>query len=433
MPTTSEREQKGELYWDLPEDRVETVRLERGGETVELAKAGESWRLVKPDSYPADSFTASDLASGLADLKQASGETEPEGTPEDYGLAKPSAKATFVWSDPGKPERKLTRTVEFGLDIPGTDLTAARVAGTSKILFVPTTVAASVRKSADEFRSKEVFGGASLDVTGIDVARGRGRLVLAKKNGIWWLEQPIADLADRDVADRLSGDLTALRVTEFVSGPQAADRSSVGLEPPVFRVTLADAKGSKRTLDVGATRSEGDSVYAAREGQVFTIPDSLVDELSKETVAYRDKRLVGFERSDVVAIETAIGPRRHSFERKQAGWGADGRPLLASAADDVMTALSDAESKSFLEEAPAKALAARPPDSEIRIRLSSGPGWTVRFHPFRGDFAAIVSGRPGGFAVERAVVDRLREAVEKAASSPAPTALPKPTAAPTAR
>src|SRR2546427_333538 len=70
MPTTSEREQKGDLYWDLPADRVESIRLEHGREIVELAKSGESWKLVKPESYPADAVTASDLASQLAGLKQ---------------------------------------------------------------------------------------------------------------------------------------------------------------------------------------------------------------------------------------------------------------------------------------------------------------------------------------------------------------------------
>ncbi|HSD72460.1 MAG TPA: hypothetical protein VLE54_06705, partial [Thermoanaerobaculia bacterium] len=103
MPTTSEREQKGELYWDLPEDRVESIRLDHGGDTVELVKSGDSWKLVRPEAYPADSFAASDLASQLADLKNPGGESGGEGKPEGYGLAKPSAKATIVWKDPKKP------------------------------------------------------------------------------------------------------------------------------------------------------------------------------------------------------------------------------------------------------------------------------------------------------------------------------------------
>jgi hypothetical protein len=426
MPTTSEREQKGELYWDLPEDRVESIRLEHGGEIVELAKSGESWKLVKPESYPADTFAASDLSSQLADLKKPAGESRAEGKPEDYGLAKPSVKATFVWTERGKPGRKYSHTLEFGLDIPGTDVTAARVAGEPGILFVPASVAATVRKGADDFKSKDVFGGASLDPTGIDVARGRGRLVLAKKNGIWWIEQPISDLADRDVADRLAGDLSSLRVTEFVPKAQAADLPSLGLSPPLFRVTVTDSKGSKNALDLGSTRSDGNSVYASRQGQVFTVGNSTVEDLSKEATAFRDKRLVRFERGDVGGIETAIGPVRHSFARKQAGWSIDGRALLASAADDFMTVILDVESKSFLDDAAVQAHAERPADWTIDLKMARGPGWTVKLFPFRGEFAATVSGRPGAFAVAKDAADRLREAIEKAAAPPV-TSAPKPT------
>lgn len=427
MPTTSEREQKGELYWDLPEDRVESILLERGGETVELAKSGESWRLLRPEPYPADPFAVSDLSSGLADLKKPTGEASMEGDAEAYGLARPSAKATFAWTDSKKPGKKESRTLEFGVDIPGTDLVAARVAGRREILFVPASLAASVRKPADDFKSKEVFGGSSADVAAIDVTRGRGRFTLAKKNGVWWLEQPISDLADRDAADRLANDIAALRVTEFVPRAQASDLSALGLSPPLYRVTLTDGKGVKRFLDLGSTRSDGNAVYAAKEGQVFTVANSLLDDLSKEAVAFRDKRLVRFERSAVQGITAATEGRRRVFARQQAGWSVDGRPLLASAADDLMTAILDAETTSFVDDAPLAAFAARPAELELEVRTAPGPPWKVSLYPLRGEFAAVVSLRTGAFAVGRETVEALKAAVDKAASTPAVTPAPTPT------
>ncbi|HSP93491.1 MAG TPA: hypothetical protein VLU06_02995, partial [Thermoanaerobaculia bacterium] len=69
MPTTAERQQKGDLVWDLPEERIESVLLERPGGILELARSGaSSWRLARPDSYPADGFAASDLVAQLARL-----------------------------------------------------------------------------------------------------------------------------------------------------------------------------------------------------------------------------------------------------------------------------------------------------------------------------------------------------------------------------
>jgi len=436
MPTTAELAEKGEMYWDLPEDRVDRIVLEHGGETLELDKAGDVWRLARPDAYPADTSAASDLARQLADLKKPAGESPAGARPEDYGLAKPGAKATFGWTEAAAPAKKLSRTLELGLDIPGTDLTAARQAGSSQILFVPSSLAAAVRKGADDFRSKDVFGGNSADVAGIEVVRGRGKLRLARKQGIWWIEEPIADLADRDVTDRLAGDLSSLRVTEFLSKSVAGDPSALGLAPPVFRVTLTDAKGAKNTLDIGSTRTDGNAVYASRQGQVFTIGNSIIEDLSKEATAFRDRRLVRFERGEVAGIDTADGSKRHSFARKQAGWSLDGRTLLASAADDLMTAILDVESKSILDDADAASLAGRPADWTLDVRMSAGPGWSVKLVPFRGDFAVTVSRRPGAFTISRESADRLRSAIEKAAAptagtpaatlaSPTPTVKPK--------
>lgn len=421
LPTTSERAEKGELYWDLPEERVERIVLEHGGDAVELVKAGESWRLARPDAYPADASAAADLSAQLADLKKPAGESPEEAKPEDYGLAKPAAKVTFAWTEPGAPAKKLSRSLEFGVDIPGTDLVAARVAGRPEILFLPASLAAAVRKGADDFRSREVFGGSSEDVTGVEVARGRGRLVLARKGGIWWIQEPVADLADRDVADRLAGDLSSLRVTEFLPKSQAGDLAALGLAPPSFRVTLTDARGVKSVLDIGSTRSDGNAVYAASQGQVFTVGNTIVEDLSKEVTAFRDKRLVRFERSDVTGIDASIGSTGRSFARKQAGWTVDGRTLIASAADDLMTAILDVESKSILDDSVVAALSGRTPDWTIDVRLAAGPGWSVKLTPFRGELAATVSRRPGAFAVSREAADRLRLAIEKAAAPPALT------------
>jgi uncharacterized protein DUF4340 len=419
MPTTGERQQKGELHWDLPEDRVERIRVERGGETLELAKTGDTWALVRPEAYPADTFLAGELASGLADLKNPGGEPEADGKPEDYGLVKPAATATFFWTDPASPAKKLSRTIAFGIDIPGTDVTAARVAGAAGVLFVPATLAASVRKPADDWKSKDVFGASPPDVVRLEVARGRGALTLAKKDGVWWLEQPTPDLADRDAVDRLAGDLSSLRVTEFLPRSQATDLASIGLSPPAFRVTITDSKGGRHVLDLGSTRSDGNSAYAARQAQVFTVGNAILEELSKEAVGFRDRRLVRFERSAVSGVDARFGGTRRSFVRREAGWSIEGRPLLAAAADDLLTAIADAESAGFLDEAVGKALSARPPETEITVRLASGPPWKIALYPHASELAATVSGRPGAFRVSRETANRIRTAIDKAATTPA--------------
>jgi hypothetical protein len=45
MPTTDERSRKGDLYWDIAQDRVERIEVSRGTETLEFQRAGDAgWR-----------------------------------------------------------------------------------------------------------------------------------------------------------------------------------------------------------------------------------------------------------------------------------------------------------------------------------------------------------------------------------------------------
>ncbi len=422
MPTTSERQQKGDLVWDLPEERIDSVRLERPDGVVELARTGaSSWKLVRPEPFPADGFAASDVVSQLAKLKRAGGDAS-DARPEDYGLKSPSARATIVWKDDPKSARKQSRTLEFGIEIPGTDATAARVAGSDAVLFVPTSLATAVKKGADEFKSKEVFGSPS-DTARLDVDRGRGRLSFQKKDGIWWIRQPLSDLAENDPVEKLVGALTALRVLEFVPSPAGQGLASLGLAPPLFHVVLADAKGPGSSVDFGATRSDGNSIYARREGQVFTVASTVVEDLSREAEAFREPRLLRFDRGSVGQVDGAFPRASYSFTRKEGGWSLSGRAVTAPPVDDLLSALLDLKSKSFLDDAVGKALASAAPPATITIKLSTGEPWVLRFFPKGTEAQATVSGRPGAYLLAADPIASLEAAFQKAAVPP-PTAPP---------
>ncbi|HWZ86619.1 MAG TPA: DUF4340 domain-containing protein [Thermoanaerobaculia bacterium] len=422
MPTTEERARKGDLYWDIPQDRIERIELARAGETLEFQRAGAAgWRMIKPEKYPADAFAVGGVVSDLAGMKRAGGEDSAEAKASDYGFATPVAKATIVWSDPGDPKTLKTRTVEFGANIPGTDVVAARVEGTEKVLFVPAAVLVSLRKNADDFESREVFGGAAADVARFEILRGRGQLAFARKDAAWWLAEPMADLADRAEVDRLVGALAGLRVKEFIHGGQ--DLAAIGLNPPLFHVSLTGAKGAVTAVDFGATRSDGNTVYARREGQVLTVDRDIMDDLSKEAEAFRSRGLLGFNRSDVIGVEAAFTRGNFVLAQKDGGWTVGGKPLSAAAADDVLTGLGDVRARDFLDDASVKGLAL--PVATVTVRTKTGPPWTLSLHPRSGEMVARVVPRPGGFLVDRDAPDKLEGAFRKAAAT-LPTPLPRP-------
>jgi hypothetical protein len=253
------------------------------------------------------------------------------------------------------------------------------------------------------------------------VDRGRGRLSLAKKDGTWWLRQPVNDLAESVDVDRLIGSLTALRALEFLPQPQGQGLASFGLAPPLFHVVLADAKGPGTSVDFGATRSDGNSVYARRESQVFTVASTVVEELSREAEAFREPHLVRFDRSAVTQLDGAFARASFSIARKDGGWSLAGRPLTAPSVDDLQTALLDLKSKAFADEAAAQALASRQPAATVTVKLSAGDSWTIKLYPRGTEAQATVSGRPGAFLLGSDPVPALGAAFQKAAAPPPAT------------
>jgi Domain of unknown function (DUF4340) len=419
MPTTAERERKGDLYWDIPADKVDRLALTRGPEGLEFQRVDATrWKMVKPQKYPAESFAVSSLVSDLAALKRAGGEGT-DAKPADYGLEKPVASATFDWTDPDDPKARKTRTVEFGSEVPGTDLVSARLAGTQKMLFVPSAVLTGVKKNTEDFLSKDVFGEAASELNKIEILRGRGKLVLARKDGAWWLAEPMSDLADGQEADRLAGQLAALRAREFVRG--GVDLAAQGLNPPLFHVAVTDSKSMTTAVDFGATRSDGNGVYAQRDGQVLVVDREIVDDLSKEAVAFRSNRLVDFNRGDVTSLEGVFGKTTVALAQKDGGWSAGGHAVLAGAADDVVSAILDAQSKRYLDDADAKALTS--PVATVTIKTKAPSHWVLTLYVRDNGAAAKVSGRPGAFGVDPGLAGALGTAFQKA-TSPPPTAAP---------
>ena len=422
MPSTSERERKGDLYWDIPVDRIERLELSRGAEKLEFQRTDAShWKMVQPEKYPADAAAVSGVASELAALKR-SGNDPADARPADYGLEKPVAAAAFTWTDADDPKARKTRRIEFGSEVPGTDIVAARLSGTQKVLFVPASVLASVRKGADDFASRDVFGDPSGEVSRVEVLRGRGRLSFVRKAGTWWLTEPVADLADPAETERLVGQLTSLRAREFVHG--AIDRDAFGLNPPLFHVSVSDARGAVTAVDFGATRSDGNGIYAQRDRQVFIVDREIVDDLSREADTFRSQQLVAFNRSDVSALEGAFGKTTFALTQKDGGWSVGGRPVLAASVDDVESAILGLKSQGFVEEGEAKALGQ--PAATLTVKLKAGPPWIVTLYPSSGAAAARVSSRPGGFRVEGSAPGQLESAFRKALSPPPATAAPGP-------
>ena len=163
MPSTAERQRKGDLYWDLPEERLTRLTLTRGGETLEFERPeGRRWRMIKPDAYPADPFAVNGAAGELTDLKRAvrrlrRGEARRLRPREAGGVGEARLDRPRR-ADGAEDAHDRVRRRRPGYR----HHRGARARARSKVLFVPSSALAAVRKPADDFRSRDVFDGLDL-------------------------------------------------------------------------------------------------------------------------------------------------------------------------------------------------------------------------------------------------------------------------------
>ena len=420
QPTTEERIEKGDILWDMNEGELGKISVARGAETLEFTRdADDSWRMTKPDTYPADASLMSSLVFDLA-RPQRIGETTEGGSGPDYGLMKPRVVVT-VASKPVKGTTPKSHTLSIGSDVPGTDTVAARVQGENRIVFVRSSVAADLLKPAESFWSRRIFTGASADAAKLSIARGRGQMEFEKRKGAWWVTRPVADLADATTLDRLVGNLLGENAIEFLKVADP-DLPGDGLQPPIFTVTLTVGKKAQ-TLEIGASRADGKSVYARANGKTFSIESSVTEELSKEADAYRETKLVRFENADVKGFAFTAEGKTRTITHDGPDWLEGGKTLPAAGVEDVLTAVAALDSKDFLSSAEVQKAEANPESASLQIDLKSGDSWKMSFRPCEnGRLCAKVSGRPALLAVDAGDFDRVTSALKKLApaASPAP-------------
>jgi hypothetical protein len=413
QPTSQERLDQGDVLWTIPEDKIARITIVRGPETLEFSREPDaSWKMVKPDSYPADASSLSSLLFDLAHPRREGEASESAATPE-YGLGSPRAVVTVAPKEE-KGAKLEGHTLSIGSEIPGTDTVAARVKGENRIVFVASSFATDLLKPLASFKSRKIFPGSAADVTQLTISRGRGRIEFEKKLDDWWMVKPEADLADSAMLSRLAGDLLAENVSEFLKITDA-DLAGDGLAPPIYTVSLTISK-KPITLEIGATRADGKSVYARGNGQTFALDSSITDELSKEADAYREKKPVRFGNADVKAFSATLDGRTLDLKKEGSEWKESGKAVPTASAEDALTAVSSLVSKDFLSAQDYARVENKPDTASLKIELKAGEPWTMSAKPIDPKRLALkVSSRPEALIVDSTDFDRVTSALRKIA------------------
>jgi hypothetical protein len=423
MPTTQERVDRGDLLWDVNEATIGKVEIGRDNTVIAFERDGDAWRMTRPDAYPADPTTLPALVTELARPARegvaSAGATEP-----DYGLTTPRAVVTISAKD-SKGAHPEPHTLSIGREIPGTDTVAARVKGENRTVFVKSSLANDLLKPVDGYKSRKIFAGSALDVTHLVIARGRGRLEFEKRKERWWMTRPSADLAASAAVGRLIDDLLAANVADFVKIAKT-DLAGDGLAPPIYTVTMT-ISGKPVTLEIGATRADGKSVYGRSGGQTFALDSTATDELAREADAYRETKVARFENAAARKLVWTAGAAHREFTRAGTDWKESGGTIPAASVDDVLTAIAALEGKDFLSEADYQKISSAPEVASFSVETTGGDVFSASVRAATtGNLAVKLADRAEALLVPPADFERVAAAVRKVVPPAIPPAAKAP-------
>jgi len=277
----------------FPRDKVDSLEVDAGGKTLQIAKVGSDWKITKPIQAAADFGSVEGLIGRLQSARMQSNVTN-EATPADlkkYGFDKPEITLHL-----NAGSEKTTLLVGGKAD---NNTVYARDASKPAVMTMESALADDLKKSADEYRRKDIFEFRAYTANRIEMTRNNQTVVFEKMKApaidannasnaglaeeSWRRVSPNAGDVDKDKMAAFLAKLEGMRTLSFVEST-----AKTGLASPAMTVVAKFEEGKKEErVTFGKA---GDDVYAARPGDPgaakidtadFNDAISKLDELSK--------------------------------------------------------------------------------------------------------------------------------------------------------
>jgi hypothetical protein len=223
--------------------KVKSLTIERGRETVSLAKPDDGWKIERPIEAPADGPTITDFLSALERLRAGRFVVEKAEAADlrAHGLDPPAARVTILqegWD--------TAKTILFGREEAGSRYAAT--VGRDPIVTVGSDIWPKVATSLLDLRRKDLLAVSQYRTTALTAALdGREALVLTKqKDGGWTASGLAKGTVKADTIDALLRAISELKAEAFDDRPAEAVKTSLARRP-ALDLTLeqeADTEGA---------------------------------------------------------------------------------------------------------------------------------------------------------------------------------------------
>jgi hypothetical protein len=223
-------------------DDVQKLIIARGnGQTVEIDRDGDHWKIVKPAPYAADDTAVRMALSTLVNAKASDFIADAPGNVTQYGLEKPHLTATVVLKN-GEQQSML---FGFKQSEQGKSGIYVRRGERAPVYAVAGYVMSSLDKSVLDFRNRTIVNVDPEAVGTVKVKNSDGEFTL-KRAGTDWnvIAGGKTTEADIPVVERLLNQLRDLKGQSIVADPMPSAQP-FGLDNPAAEITLIGKDGKE--------------------------------------------------------------------------------------------------------------------------------------------------------------------------------------------
>jgi hypothetical protein len=437
---------------DLTTAQVRRMALKTPAGEMELEKKGDHWDIVKPLRARADDQKVGDLIAQLTTARIQQFVADDHGDLRPYGLAEPRGSIT-LFSQEGKKDQKveIANSIKvFGQEDKGQmlqigsvpdkekDQIYVRFAPRGSVYTLPGKIEEVLNAKPADLRDYHLvrIDTNVLDRITIDVP-GKGKIVLARKDGNWTIVSRNNAPADSGAVRRLIDTLQNERVTKFVEDI-ASNLAKYGLDKPHLELTFssfasentAETKaGEEPFATLGFGKEDGDTVYARLTDEPFVVAvrRGLMDQISTDPLHWQDLSIFKFKPDQIhrLSITTDKELSVERGENKQWHWLKGTGQIDGTNVQSLLNTLSKLHAVRWLGatrpqdglEKPQLTVAfTTSPDNRASHKLIIGAGVND------GTWYAHVDGREGTFAISNSDLNNLRlPLVAQPSPRPSPT------------
>ncbi|MBO0857546.1 MAG: DUF4340 domain-containing protein [Chloracidobacterium sp.] len=392
-------------------EEVASIKLIRGGQTINLENQNKKWVITQPISAAADESVMNSLIGDLVSARIDREFAASGGDLKQYGLSEPAVKLEIKLKSGQTHRVELGSRDEIGVSAYG------KIDGSQKVAILPSSILNDSDKSLNDIRDRSVLGATQYELSSVKLANESGGFELEKKDSEWNIKSPVTGLADESSVTALLADITGAKATEIVS-ESVDDPAKYGLDKSKVSITARLNGGGERTVSIGSKVNDNYYAKVSDRPQLLKVDTLFYDKLNTKLASLRSKQIVKLNRDDLTKVYIKNSNLTLVAEKKDNKWmviePAEKKDKEASTFK-IFTPL-EAQATEVVDK-PSAAISAKlaKPAVEVHLTDKSGKTTTIKISSADGDNAYVkVEGRPEIYKVEKSTLDGLNFKADEA-------------------